>query len=63
MSGTAAAARLGVDRTTIYRWARVGILHPARTAGGHRRYAVEEIEALARRLEAGEDIERPPPTS
>jgi predicted site-specific integrase-resolvase len=48
-----------VDRTTVYRWSNLGILHPARTAMGHRRYSAEEVEQLARRLEAGEVIETP----
>ena len=48
---TGAAARaLGIDRSTLTRWAAAGLAKPAvRTAGGHMRW---DIEALRSQLEA-----------
>jgi excisionase family DNA binding protein len=44
---TADVARLlGVSRSTVCRWARVGKLSFVSTPGGHRRYRVEEVNAL-----------------
>ncbi len=40
-------ARLfGVDPKTVSRWSDAGKLDALRTLGGHRRYRVEEVEAL-----------------
>jgi excisionase family DNA binding protein len=36
----------GIRPRTVARWARTGRLSPARTLGGHRRYARAEIRAL-----------------
>ena len=41
-----ASQRLGVTITTLRRWEALGKLRPVRTFGNHRRYRVEEIEAL-----------------
>ncbi len=41
-----AARRLGVGPSTIKRWADEGVLECVRTAGGHRRFPVEHVEAL-----------------
>ncbi len=46
---------LGVGSTTIKRWADQGLLAHYRTAGGHRRYRLSTIEALAKHP----DAERP----
>lgn len=50
MSGirtNAAAAMLGVSPSTLRTWERrYGFPHPGRTAGGHRQYALAEIESL-----------------
>lgn len=42
-----AAERLGVNYTTLYRWANEGKIKFSTTAGGHRRYAEREIRRLA----------------
>ena len=52
--GTGDAARaLGIDRTTLGRWAAAGIVRPAsRTAGGHLRWSLPTLrEQLAEHLE------------
>jgi excisionase family DNA binding protein len=54
-----AARRLGVDASTVWHWGNRGILPFAKTVGGHRRYRPSDVEELARRLEAGEDVEPP----
>jgi excisionase family DNA binding protein len=41
-----AAQRLGVGPSTIKRWADEGVLECVRTAGGHRRFPVDRVEAL-----------------
>ncbi len=43
--GTGVAARaLGVDRTTLVRWAAAGAVTPAvRTVGGHLRWDIEQL--------------------
>lgn len=47
IGGRAAAELLGVTERTIHRWAEDGTLAVAyRTSGGHRRYAVADLEAL-----------------
>ena len=45
-----AARRLGVSPVTIRRWTATGFLPCTRTAGGHRRIAVDDIEELARAI-------------
>src|SRR6478735_3907243 len=41
-----AAALLGVSISTLRRWEVEGYLHPSyRTKGGHRRYALDQLEA------------------
>ena len=42
-----AARRLGVPPRTIHRWACDGKLPCVRTFGGHRRFAVADIDAMA----------------
>lgn len=44
---------LGVSVRTIYRWEKQGKISAIRTAGGHRRFFVEEIE----RFTKAEEIE------
>lgn len=41
-----AAARLGVPPRTIQKWARDGLIPCIRTFGGHRRFAVKDLDAL-----------------
>ncbi|MFQ5924232.1 MAG: helix-turn-helix domain-containing protein, partial [Anaerolineales bacterium] len=45
---TEAASRLGVHPTTLRRWADDGKIASTRTAGGHRRFAVSDLEAFQR---------------
>lgn len=47
--GIAEAARLvGVSPATVRSWERLGLVCPARTATGHRRFTVADVEALRR---------------
>ncbi|MFX0095868.1 MAG: helix-turn-helix domain-containing protein [Candidatus Hodarchaeota archaeon] len=41
-----ASVRLGVCVTTVRRWERKGKIHCYRTPGGHRRFAIVEIERI-----------------
>ncbi|MGF1508683.1 MAG: excisionase family DNA-binding protein [Myxococcota bacterium] len=41
-----AARKLGVGPSTIKRWADEGVLECVRTAGGHRRFPRDQVEAL-----------------
>jgi len=41
-----AARYLGVTPATLRNWERDGIIRPHRTAGGHRRFLVSELERL-----------------
>jgi MerR family transcriptional regulator, light-induced transcriptional regulator len=53
----AAAAMLGVSSNTLRSWERrFAYPTPRRTAGGHRQYALEEIEALRSALEETHNI-------
>lgn len=56
----AAAHRLGVSVRTVSRYVADGLLHPARTRGGHRRFDETEIDELRKQL-AGETPPGPPP--
>ena len=52
ISSNAAATRLGVSRATVWRAVARGLLAPSLvTPGGHRRFALADVEALAARLE------------
>lgn len=44
---------LGVNESTLRRWADAGLVRTFRTPGGHRRFAVEDLE----RLMAAEDLD------
>ncbi len=44
------AALFGVDPKTVTRWARIGLLDPVRTLGGHRRYPAEQVHRLLERM-------------
>lgn len=52
-----AARMLGVSSKTVARWAAAGRIRCAVTLGGHRRFRVEDIVAIAgsMELELGED--------
>lgn len=43
----AAAARLGVSVRSLAEWANAGYIPAFTTAGGHRRYRVEDLDAVA----------------
>ncbi|MDN5915131.1 MAG: helix-turn-helix domain-containing protein [Pseudonocardia sp.] len=46
LSTTAAARELGVNQTTLSRWARSGVVQPAqRTIGGHMRWDLDQLRA------------------
>jgi excisionase family DNA binding protein len=45
------AAMFGVDAGTVVRWARSGKIGTTRTAGGHRRYRLNEVRELLRKSE------------
>ena len=47
-----AASILGVGPTTIKRWADEGRISSLRTAGGHRRFRLQDIQALLQREQA-----------
>jgi len=51
-----AARRLGVSPVTIRRWTATGFLPCTRTAGGHRRLAVDDVEELARAIGGGSQL-------
>lgn len=48
LSLSGAAERLGVHPTTLRRWANAGDVAVVYTPGGHRRFAVDEVERIAR---------------
>lgn len=50
-----AAALLGVSVATLKRWAQSGLLPSERTEGGHRRYRLEDVRALAEPAARAED--------
>lgn len=43
-----------VDRTTLWRWSKAGVINSVQTAGGHRRYRPADVAALAGRLARGD---------
>lgn len=46
-----AATYLGVSRSTLLRLEQRGLIEPSRTPGGHRRYTVEALCELQKRLQ------------
>jgi predicted DNA-binding transcriptional regulator AlpA len=58
----AAAAKIGVDASTLYRWERAGYVRPTlHTAGGQARWRLSELrEQLADRERAGRPAAQPP---
>jgi len=53
-----AAQRLGVTIATLRRWDKSGKLRPVRTFGNHRRYRLNEIEALVNPMEVVQSPQR-----
>ena len=47
LTSTAVAARLGVTASTVKRWADDGTLPHVRTAGGHRRFMLRDVDNFA----------------
>lgn len=46
VSTSAAARSLGVNQSTLSRWASAGVVHPeVRTVGGHMRWDLEKLRA------------------
>lgn len=54
MTSGQVADRIGVNHSTIVRWARDRKIPSVTTLGGHRRYRPADVEALVRRMERGE---------
>ena len=52
LSTREAAARLGVALSTVQAWVESGVLPAWKTAGGHRRIAIDAIEAIRLRQQA-----------
>ena len=48
LTSAEAATRLGVGVTAVKRWADQGVLPTVRTAGGHRRFRLHDVERLLR---------------
>lgn len=48
------ASRAYVTKSTIQRWARLGMIPSAETLGGHRRFRPADVEALLDRMKRGE---------
>lgn len=57
------AAELGVSVRTLSRYVDDGLITPGRTAGGHRRFARADVEALRERLADVEPGRPPAPTT
>ena len=53
-----AAQRLGVTMITLRRWDALGKLKSVRTFGNHRRYRLEEIEAIVNSVEVVQSAQR-----
>jgi len=53
-----AAQRLGVTIATLRRWDTLGKLKSVRTFGNHRRYRLEEIEAIVNSVEVVESVQK-----
>ena len=50
----AAARELGIDRSTLTRWAAAGLAVPAvRTAGGHMRWDIDDLREQLQRITSG----------
>ena len=45
-----AARLLGVEPRTVSNWARLGLLEAYRTAGGHHRFKLSDVQRLAQTL-------------
>jgi methanogenic corrinoid protein MtbC1 len=47
LTSAATARRLGVGVTAVKRWSDTGLLRCVKTAGGHRRFQIDEVERFA----------------
>ncbi|MGH3469453.1 MAG: MerR family DNA-binding transcriptional regulator [Thermocrispum sp.] len=66
LSISEASRALGMSRTTLLGAEEAGLITPARTPGGHRRYHLTEVRRYLGRVGAGQPPEpapTPPPTS
>lgn len=45
-----AVEMLGVSRSTIYRYEKAGLIRAYRTAGGHRRFSVDELSLFLEKM-------------
>lgn len=59
LTASQAAARLGVDASTVRRYAAAGKLEHTRTVGGHLRVAASAVEQLTARTLAPTPSGRP----
>lgn len=57
------ARRLRLEVDTVRRLERAGLIKAARTAGGHRRFAAEEVERYRRNIKAGAPRSACPPAT
>jgi excisionase family DNA binding protein len=47
---------LGVSQSTIYRYEKAGLIKAYRTAGGHRRFSVDELSLFLEKMRNGEFV-------
>jgi len=45
---------LGVSQSTIYRYEKAGLIKAYRTAGGHRRFSVDELSLFLEKMRNGD---------
>jgi len=45
---------LGVSQSTIYRYEKAGLIKAYRTAGGHRRFSVDELSLFLEKMRDGD---------
>jgi len=45
---------LGVSQSTLYRYEKAGLIKAYRTAGGHRRFSVDELSLFLEKMRNGD---------
>ena len=51
-----AAEYLNLSQSTLRKWERLGKINPLKTAGGHRRYQIEDLDKLVGKTNTGREI-------